>query len=70
VTTGPAPPHRHHDRRLPAPAAGIVYGLCVGAFTHFNFYSAPWTNGIMRDTAAYILDVSRRRAEAAPAPPG
>jgi len=34
--------------------------------THFNFYSGLWTDAIMRQTQVYILDVIRRRAEAAP----
>ena len=33
--------------------------------THFNLYSGFWTDGIMRDLQVYILDVIRRRAEAA-----
>jgi hypothetical protein len=38
--------------------------------THFNLYSGLWTDAILRETQAYILDVIRRRAETAPVPPG
>ncbi len=36
--------------------------------THFNLYSGLWTDAILRETQAYILDVIRRRAEAAAGP--
>ena len=34
--------------------------------THFNFYASLWTDFIMSDVQAYILEIVRRRSEARP----
>ena len=36
--------------------------------THFNLYSGPWADAIMRSVQETILVVERRRAEAGQAP--